>query len=520
MPTRCALRALTLAGFAACLPRAAVSQSTYEELQRFSAVLNQIRTNYADSVTYQGLVKAAINGMLESLDPHSWFASAEDAERLSKLERGELAATGIVFEMVDGAPTVFSLVPKSPALKAGVQPGDRIAAIDGVPATGLPEKSVALRLAGEKGSRVAVRLARGSRLEPDTFSVTLKRVFLEHRNVTVSRLADPQTGYVYLAEFGDKSGDEMSAAVKRLRSLGAKRLILDLRWNPGGIVTEAVAIASQFFPGHTLVFSTKGRKRDANAEFRTKGGGDFVDLPLIVLVNQGSASAAEALAGSLQDHDRALIMGRRSFGKALMQTAFYVPNGMIMLTIGHVVSPSGRVIQRRYQGIAIEEYRAFAGNVRAEDDTLQLFHTGNGREVRGGGGIAPDVPLPKPVDLPAWWSIAADSAFDDAVSDSVALTLPATPGARAQWIADSAAWQAQLLPPFLARVRARLGVAAQPDDAVRTRLGRILAARVTEVRWGTEAREEFLVRNDQDVQAALTYFPRLKGLLGPVTGNR
>src|SRR5439155_1078595 len=305
--------------------------SAYEELQTFSAVLNHIRVNYIDSVTYTQLVRAAIDGVMQALDPHSRFESHADRDKAGKLDRGELAVTGLVLEDVDGAPSVLTVMSKSPADKAGIQPGDRLALVNDTTVAGLDVRALELRLAGDKGSKVRLCFERGPRLEPDTFSVTLKRA------------------------------------------------------------------------------------------------GEFSTAPLIVLIDGGSASAAEALAASLQDHDRALLLGRRSFGKALMQTAFLTPSGdIVWLTVGRVITPSGRFIQRRYRGLRSEEYRAFGGVAGAGEDTLETFRTDNGRTVRGGGGIAPDVELPRPAPVPVWWSAAADSGLDDALADSIALTLPAT----------------------------------------------------------------------------------------------
>jgi len=499
---------------------AAAQTSSYEELQRFTAVLNHIRENYPDSVTYNGLVRAAIDGMLRSLDPHSWFASSEDYEKLSALERGELAVTGIVFEVADGVPTVLTPTLGSPAEKGGVLPGDRILRVDGVPVAGMAAKSIALRLAGEKGSRVIVGFERGPRLEPDTFSVSLKRAFLEARSVSLARLLDPQTGYIRLDEFGPKAADEVARAMRQLKSQKARQFIIDLRGNPGGIVTEAVDLASEFLPGKTLVFSTRGRKKAVTQDFRTKGGGDFEEVPLVLLIDQGSASASEAFAASLQDHDRALVVGRRSFGKALMQTGFLVPSGFIELTVGHVYTPSGRYIQRRYQGLAVEQYYALAGHGGVEEDTMGVYHTDHGREVRGGGGIAPDVAVPAGPSPPAWWSVAADSGYDDAVADSVAATLGADSASRNAWLAASGEWNRRLLPPFLERVRTHLNVRAQPDSATADRLARRLAARAAFVRWPPDAGADLSLRSDPDVRAALDAFPHLKELLGSPIGTR
>ncbi len=493
---------------------ASPSRSAYEELQTFSGVLNHIRVNYVDSVTYAQLVRAAIDGVLHSLDPHSRFESHADHDKAGKLERGELAVTGVVLEDVAGATSVLAVLAKSPADKAGIQPGDRLVLINDTTIAGLDPRAVELRLAGDKGSKVRLRLERGPRLEPDTFSVTLKRDFLKTPSVSIVRLADPQTGYVRLEEFGEKAAAEVHDAVRRLRDQGAARFILDLRRNPGGVVTAAVQLASEFFPKNTVVFRTRGRKKDVDTTYTTKHDGEFRDVPLIVLIDKGSASASEALAASLQDHDRALLMGRRSFGKALIQTGFITPQGdVVWLTIGRVITPSGRFIQRRYRGLRYEEYREFGGAGGAGEDTLELFHTDHGRPVRAGGGIAPDVPLPRPAAVPVWWSAASDSGLDASVADSFAATLPPTPAARTAWMTSRAEWQAKLVTPFVERVHSRFHVTAQPDSMLAARIARNLAIRVAEVRWGTDARDELIVRNDPDVRAALDSFPRLQQLL-------
>ena len=493
----------------------AQQRSAYEELQTFSGVLNHVRLNYVDSVTYTQLVRAAIDGVLRALDPHSLFFSRDDWERRNALERGELAVTGLSFEAVDSAITVLSVSPRSPAARAGILPGDRLATLNDTAVAGLDVEKIALRMAGEKGSKVRLQFERGPRLEPDTFTVTLKRDFLRPQSVSIARMADSATGYVRLEEFGPTAADEVHRALKDLKGKGMRRLILDLRGNPGGYVIAAVELASEFLPKGTVVFRTRGRKKDVDTTYTTKRDGDFRELPMVVLIDGYSASAAEALSASLQDHDRALILGRRSFGKALMQADFLVlPNGDdLHLTIGYVLSPSGRFIQRRYHGLAVEQYRTLAGRGGAPEDTLQLFHTDNGRPVRGGGGVAPDVTLAPPPALPVWWSVAADSGFDFAVADSVALALPATPAGRDAWMTSPQQWRVRLASPFLDRVRARLHVTAQVDTALEARLAHILALRAAEVRWGVEARDEFLVRASGDVWAAIGYFPRLAALL-------
>ena len=489
------------------------AQGSAEELTRFSAVLSHIRANYVDSVTYRELVHAAIDGMLRGLDPHSWYLSSEDNARFNALERGELAVTGVSLELADGVPTILAVTDASPADHAGVRPGDRLLAVDGVPTAGLNARAIALRLAGDKGSKVRLLIERGPRLEPDSVSVVIKRDLAKPQHyVRATLMLDATTGYVKLGEFGVKSADEVHDAVKSLRSQKATRLVFDLRGNPGGIVTEAVAMASHFLPANSLVFSTRGRQRSVNQEYRTKDAGDFQDIPMVVLVDQGSASAAEALAGSLQDNDRAVIAGRRSFGKALMQTGFLVPEGFVELTIGHVISPSGRYIQRPYTGLKLEQYYAFAGDSSSQD-TTRVFKTVHGRPVKGGGGIAPDVAFAAPPTAPRWWTVAADSGWDRAVADSVANTLTAGTAAGAAWVRDSASWAGRLLPPLLARVRSRLAVPALVDASTQSSMARKLASEAAAVRWGEEIGREVTIRNDPDVVAAMGLFGRVAEIL-------
>lgn len=488
---------------------ARAQSSTYEQLQAFSGVMSQIRANYVDSVNVPSLVRAAIVGMLRSLDPHSRYVSQQDFELQAQYDAGQLAAVGLAIEDADGMPVVLGVVPGGAAARAGVLPGDRVRAMNDSAVAGLGAQTLALRLLGERGTKVRLTFERGPRLDPDTFVVTLKRALIEHHVVTAPRLLDPATGYVRLAEFTPLAPKELFDAVRKAKGMGAKQLVLDLRGNPGGSVGAMIDIAAAFLPAHTTVFHTEGRKKSGIDSVATEKAGDFVNLPLVILVDEGSASAAEMLTGTMQDHDRALVVGRRSFGKALMQTSLPLPGGdVVWLTTARIVTPSGRVIQRRYRGIAAEQYYSLAGKTGRADDTLKVYHTDHGRPVRGGGGIQPDVERPAP-SLPVWFSVAADSGFLEAVADSFAATLPADQAARAAWAQDAGRWDRDLVTPFLSRVRGRLAVRAEPDSEVRHRLGRILASRVAEVRWGSDAATDFVLKNDPDIRVAVAAFPTL-----------
>lgn len=507
------IRLVALAWLLGAAPAAAAQGSSYEQLQAFSGVLSHIRANYVDSVETALLVRAAITGMLEALDPHSYYVSRADFEVRRAWDDGRLGVTGLAIEDGPDGPVVVSVERGSPAFKAGIMPGDHLLQVDGIATTGDGARTVELKLLGEKGSRVRLLLARGSHLESDTLTVTLKRAVVEHQVVSPPQMVTPTVGYVRLEQFTQAGVPKFKDAVKQLRGEGAKSLILDLRGNPGGDVSALIQIAAMFLPDTTEIMHTTGRKKTGLETVRTTDDGAFREMPLVVLVDEGSASAAEMLAGALQDQDRALIVGRRSFGKALVQSALPLSNGdVIWLTTARVASPSGRVIQRTYTGVAAARYRELAGTAGAAADTLPLYHTKAGRPVRGGGGIAPDV-VRDVAPLPAWFTAAADTGIYLAVADSVAMTLPAGEPARQAWMNDPQRWDALLMVPFLARVRAVLGVHAEPDAGSRARMARILAARVAEVRWGPAAGEEFITQTDLDVALAVEQMPNLNQLL-------
>ena len=481
----------------------------YEQLQTFSGLLNQIRLNHVDSVTAERLVRGAIDGMLASLDPHSYFLSRADGQRMVDYRGRQLGGTGVTLDDLEDAVVVQSVARRSPAERAGVQPGDRVLAVNDTVVYGLRSQTVQTRLLGPQGRRVRVRLERGSRFEPETVSVQIRFEVLEQRSVLLARRLAGGVGYVRLEEFGERAAEELRRAAERVMEGNPRRLIVDLRGNPGGIVNQAVDIVSLFLPRGQLVFRTRGRRRESEQEYLTDRHGELQDVTLVVLIDERSASASEAVAGALQDHDKALIMGRRSFGKALMQRAFLVPpqNDLVMLTVGWVELPSGRLIQRPYRGMTSGQYRSFAGE-QAQGDSTRVYRTRAGRAMQSGGGITPDSLLATPAALPAWFTAAADSGLLYTVTDSVAQSLAADPATRDAWFNDAPRWQASLVQPLLQRVRSRLGVAAQPDSASAARIARIMADRVVEVRWGPEAEEDFRLTHDMGVRAALRVLAR------------
>lgn len=491
--------------------------TTYEQLQMFSNVVAQVRLQYVDSVTTPQLIRGAIRGMLAGLDPHSHFLARDEALRLLAWEAGQLASTGLSVEKVDGAITVLGIYPEGPAARAGVLPGDRIVAVNDTSTGGMDAQAVQSRLVGAAGSRATVRIERGPRLDPDTITVRLRNEELRPLSVAVSRTLPGGVAYVQVLGFHRETARELRDAIRAAARTAPRRVILDLRGNGGGLVNAAVEVAALFLPRGQLVYTSHGRRPDANREVRTEGDGEFKETTAVVLVDGGTASAAEIVAGALQDHDRAVIAGRRTFGKALMQQIFEIPpaGDAVWLTVGYLRTPSGRTIQRRYAGLTTEQYRALAGGEGAASDTVEEHRTDAGRVVRGGGGIRPDTVLRGPTELPMWWLAAADSAFLEAVADSVAQLLGPSPAAREQWSASTAAWQERLLTPLLARVRSRLGIRASPDSAQAALMTLWLAERVAAVRWGPSSAADLDVAHDPDIAAALALIPRAPAILRP-----
>ena len=322
---------------------------------------------------------------------------------------------------------------------------------------------------------------------------------------------DPETGYVRLEAFHSETGREVQSALEKLSSQQMHRLLLDLRGNPGGIVESAVSVAALFLPKDILLLRLVGRTASNTRTFRASKDGPFAHLPIIVLVNASTASAAETLAGILQDHDRALIVGQRTFGKGLVQRGFLLPpsGDVVYLTVARAVIPSGRVIQRPYRNLTAEQYRGYAGQSPDTVDSDSTFRSTAGRVLHGGGGIAPDVALPAPPQMPVW--LPAQAEVIESMVDSVAYTLE-SPGFK-RWKSAPAEWRSRLAVPLFALAHDRLGVEPKADSLLTERIAWALAYRATEVRWGTERAYEFGVQTDPEIREATALFGKLEELV-------
>ena len=364
--------------------------SVYSEISRFVVALNSVREFYVDEVDTKRLVDGAIEGMMNRLDPHSVFIPAEQAKKIHEQIEGEYIGLGIEYVIRGGYPTVIAPIPGSPAERLGIQPGDIIYKVDNLPTYGLSRSVLDARLRGSYGSSVVLSIRRPNYKEP--LVLRLKRERIKIRSIPAYFMADRDVGYIRIARFGRWTRDEFRSALLELESEGLKKLVIDIRDNAGGILEQAVAVVDFFLPGGKKIVYTRGRSSTANQEFYSTDFSPLRNYPLVVLINHGTASAAEVLAGALQDWDRAVIVGETSFGKGLVQNEIPLKDGsVIRVTIARYYTPAGRLIQRPFgENVASYFEEGYRGK-GARRDTTKIFTTFSGRKVYGGGGIHPDI---------------------------------------------------------------------------------------------------------------------------------
>jgi len=381
----------------------------YLQLGKLKDVLVLTEKYYLEDVNTGQLTDAAINGMLDKLDPHSVYIPPRNFQRVTEEFKGKYEGIGISFRILNDTITVLETLGGGPSARLGLLSNDRIVKIDGKSAVGFTDSLVQKTLRGPKGTRVSVTIIRPGVAEPLVYEITRDEISL--RSLDAAVMVDDQVGYIEANKFNEQTYNEMTKALADLKAQGMKRLILDLRWNPGGYLDQAVRVADLFLDGGTkehphLIVYTKARRPEFDENFPAHTGDPYEKLPLIVLINNSSASASEIVAGAIQDWDRGLIVGETSFGKGLVQRQFPLPDGSALrLTIARYYTPSGRLIQRPYEGKDRSEYQKEAyerheqegDNLEHERDTTGTtdsahpeFKTNGGRIVYGGGGITPD----------------------------------------------------------------------------------------------------------------------------------
>lgn len=386
---------------------AADTLSMADKLQIQQYIMAYVRNEYVDSLSTSDLLDGAIEGMINKLDPHSSYLPPQAADDFSERIRGEFAGIGITFTMINNKITVIDVVEGGPSEAAGLRSRDKIVKIDGKDAKGISQDAIKERLRGIPGSKVTVHIERPGR--QNLMEVTITRNTVDVNSVSHSYMLDATTGYVSLTRFSVKTRSDVEQALAKLKDKGMKRLILDLRNNSGGVLDSAVGVVSLFIKDGKIVY-TQGRKKTNDRVWNASGDAPYPDLPLIVMINHASASASEIVAGALQDHDRALIVGQTSFGKGLVMNPIRLSSpdprspgknttlGTLMLSVSRYYTPSGRLIQRPYDGNRDDYIKEAFDDIdpNAADSSKigkPVFKTDLGRNVYGGGGITPDVTL-------------------------------------------------------------------------------------------------------------------------------
>ena len=367
---------------------------------RLSNLLHIVDDQYVDKVNIDSLVDMAIPQILADLDPHSVYIPAKDAQAVADDLKGSFSGVGIEFTIRKDTIRVQNVVKNGPAQRAGILAGDKIVSVDGKPFVGkvVTQDEAMRRLKGPKDTKVKIGVERYGQKAVKYFTVT--RGEIPQRSITATYMLDKNTGYIKIKNFGETTYPELLIALAQLSQEGFNNLVIDLRDNGGGYMNSAVQMANEFLPKNKLIVYMQGRK-SPRQDFRSDGHGSYQKIPLVVLINEASASASEIFAGAMQDNDRATIIGRRSFGKGLVQQQLGFPDGsMIRLTIARYYTPSGRCIQKPFKPGDNQDYdndlltRYQHGEFFSQDSikhTGPAYHTSIGRTIYGGGGITPDI---------------------------------------------------------------------------------------------------------------------------------
>ncbi len=375
---------------------AASGGDLFLKIKVLNDIISIINDYYVEVPDWDEVMEGAYTGLLENLDPHSFYIEKKQLSNINEAFTGKFEGIGIEFDVLDGYITVISPVAGAPAEEAGLMVGDKIVKIEGESAYKIKRENVSKKLRGPKGSAVTVTIRRQG---ADDFDVTIIRDEIPLYSVLAAALIyDDSTGYIFVNRFSETTAKEMRDAMQRLSDEGMKQLVLDLRGNSGGLMDQAVEIADMFIDGKQMIVYTKGRIRGANDEFYSGRFNGFGKLPLVILINRGSASASEIVAGAVQDLDRGLVIGETSFGKGLVQRQYPLRDGSaIRMTVARYYTPSGRLIQRPYDGTLVDYFEGFVEENRdsllAAEDSAKVrpqYQTQKGRVVYGGGGISPD----------------------------------------------------------------------------------------------------------------------------------
>ncbi len=377
----------------------AVDEKVPAHYKTFSAALTAIESSYVDTIDSDRLVYGAIRGMLGTLDPHSSFFDPREYAQMRERQEGRYYGIGIQIQAIDGDITAMRVFEGSPANRAGMRRGDAIVTIGGETAKGWTTEQAMNKLRGAKGTPVRIEVRRRGYDEP--IPIELARDEVHILTVPASFMIDDTTGYILMQDFGENTEREVRDALRALTAKGMKRLVFDVRGNPGGPLDQAIKVSNLFLPRGKMIVYTRGRISNSDQDYRGTEDGQYQEMPVVVMVNRDSASAAEIVSGALQDHDRGYIVGETTFGKALVQSVYRISGGAgLVLTTAHYYTPSGRLIQRPWDASFDEylSYRQRDQDANKPHDPSDLKRTSSGRPVYSGGGVEPDRHVTGPVE--------------------------------------------------------------------------------------------------------------------------
>jgi carboxyl-terminal processing protease len=483
-----------------------------EGIELYTELVTLAHQHYGEAVDYEKLVNASIDGMLRTLDPHTSYLEPVAYNSMRDRQQASFYGLGILVGMRNNLLTVITPIEGTPASRLGIRTGDVISAIEGEATANMSLDQAVGRLKGPKGTEVHISIVRRGLAEP--LQLTVTRAEIPQTTVRYSYMMTPDTGYILISDFARSTGDEVARAIASLKQQGMKKLLLDLRNNGGGLLDQAIEVSDQFVPKGSKIVETRGRIRDSFQEYEAAGEQPVLDIPVVTLVNNGTASAAEILSGAIQDHDVGMIVGVTTWGKGLVQTVYNLSYGAgLALTTAKYYTPSGRLIQRDYSSF-FDYYMPQSGTppVIAQANPAAEYLTDLGRKVYGGGGITPDVVV-TPAETPAYFQyLVARDAFFDFVVDW---------NSRPHAAIASRDWQPQ--PEILAQFRAwaiseKLATAEElekglADEATRTAALRQIRAEALIHAYGLEAGHRVTAAGDQQIQTALGLFDKAAELL-------
>jgi len=489
-----------------------------DQMKEFTALLAVVEENYVDKVTTQKVVSGAISGLLNSLDPHSNFLDEEAYASLQEEQHGSFYGLGITIQSINGTLTVISPIEGTPAYRAGLRAGDVISEIEGEPTKGHPTNVLLKKLRGPKGTKVTITVEREGWEKP--IHMTLVRDEIPVNSVSYSFLLRPGTGYVRIKNFTETTTEELEASLKNLKEQGMKEVVIDLRFNTGGLLDQAIKVSDTFLEKGAIVVSTKGRVPEANTTYKCSTNNGFEEMPLIILVNRSSASASEIVAGAIQDHDRGVIVGTTTWGKGLVQSLYRVgSNTALALTTARYYTPSGRLIQRDYSRSFYDYYYTDLG-VDENTQSREKAYTDTGREVFGGGGITPDVKVEartptKFMDLLASEYVFFNFAKRFAASDERKVQALEAPVAGSLHVIDRAfSIDDTIITEFREHLqKAKIQFTEKDIQENLPQIKTQMRQEVFTALWGSEEGYKIASSQDPQVQKALELFPKAEALM-------